>query len=671
MKPYRILVVKSFLMMLFVQIALQANAQKEGKVAFNGYKGNYIYNLFKPASAEHPDGDVIAFRLDRKAQNESNWQELYKFSTPSNYEELKNNYQAAKNKVFEYNPTTAYTADEVWPIFKKKFNYDSLSVYLTQQPLAIAFNILLVDTTAKHNAVYQYRVIQLKRDGTEQHKYTSSPVSANDFFITNKPKRTYRKTTGDVFRIEWRAKATAELPEVLLVKRSDGVKMPFNRILTTYNIEHRGDSIIYTVEDNQVSKDVLYQYSISPVNRFGGGAKIVSDTLQVASLDQQMLIPKIFTATADSTNNSIKLNWAFIKPDYVSVVNVYRSTEYESGYKLLASTAGYSYIDKTVIPGQKYYYYLVVVDKLGRATERGIKIYGLVHQIKPSDPPANVVVKNVNKHHVISWTDYNNDTRGYYVYRTNEVGGDMKPITEMIYFDAKAKRNYVYIDTADNLSPTVGYALVTENLSNTRSVFSKIFYLSNPNFSIAAPVIVDFKKDGKGIYLFWQDTTVVKQVSGYNIYRKSGNSPYVKVNKTPVLGFKNTFKDEFLFNDVEVSYKITGVTSTDKESGFSNEITVSSNQLVYAPSALKSFTGKDNKSIILQWQPSQSEVAKYELYRYVRGADPTKIADIDAKILTHTDATYDKGKINYYFIKTIGVNGKTSLPSAETYVGNR
>lgn len=671
MKPYRIPVVKSLLIMLFVQIGLQANAQKEGKVAFNGYKGTYIYNLFKPASAEHPDGDVIAFRLDRKAQNESNWQALYKFSTPSNYEELKNNYQAARNKVFEYNPTTTYTADEVWPIFKKKFNYDSLSVYLTQQPLAIAFNILLVDTTAKQNVVYQYRVIQLKRDGTEQHKYTSTPVSANDFFITNKPKSANRKTTGDVFRIEWSAKATAQIPEVLLVKRSDGVKMPFNRILTTYNIEHRGDSIIYTVEDNQVSKDVLYQYTISPVNRFGGGAKILSDTLRVASLDQQMLIPKIFTATADSIGNNIKLNWAFIKPDYVSVVNIYRSTEYEGGYKLLVSTAGYNYIDKTIIPGQKYYYYLVVVDKLGRATERGIKVYGLVHQIKQSDPPANVVVRNVNKHNVVSWTDYNNDTRGYYVYRTNEVGGDMKPITEMIYFDEKAKRNYVYTDTTSNLSPTVGYALVSENLSNTRSGFSKIIYLSNPNFRVAAPVIVDFKKDGKGIYLFWQDTTVVKQIAGYNVYRKSGNSSYVKVNKTPVLGFKNTFKDEFLFNDIEVSYKITGVTDADKESEFSNEITVNTSQSVYAPNSLKSFTGKDNKSIILQWQPSQSEVAKYEIYRYVRGTDPTKIADVNAKVFTYIDANFIKEKNNYYFIKTIGVNGKTSLPSAETYVGNR
>jgi hypothetical protein len=120
-----------------------------------------------------------------------------------------------------------------------------------------------------------------------------------------------------------------------------------------------------------------------------------------------------------------------------------------------------------------------------------------------------------------------------------------------------------------------------------------------------------------------------------------------------------------------VSYKITGVTDANKESEFSNEITVSSNQLVYAPNSLKSFTGKDNKSIILQWQPSQSEVAKYEIYRYVRGADPIKIANTDAKTLTHTDATYDKGKINYYFIRTIGVNGKTSLASAETYIGNR
>jgi fibronectin type 3 domain-containing protein len=663
---YSKLSIVNLLMLFFIIIALQASAQKQSKVAFNGYKGNYIYNLFKPASKEHPDGEVIGFRLDRKELRAANWQTLYQFQTPSSYNELKTNYQIAKNNVFEYNAATSYTVEEVWPIFKRKFNYDSLSVYLTQQPLAIAFNLLLVDSTAKHDQVYQYRVVQINRDGNEGLKYISGQVSASDVFAANRPKKSNRKITGGVFRMEWKAKAKAELPEVLLVKRSDGLKMPFNRILTSYAIEQRGDSVIYTLEDDKVNKDMLYQYTITPVNRFGGGAQASSDTLQVAALDEQLMVPKIFTAKADSIKNNIVLNWSFMKAEYVGLVNVYRSTDYENDYKIITSTNGYNYVDNDVIPGQRYYYYLVVTDRLGRVTEKSIRVYGLVHKLQKSAIPANVNVSSVNKQNVITWSDYNNDTRGFYIYRTGQIDGELKVISPIIY-SGKSGSVFSYTDTATHLAGKVGYAVVSENLSNIRSDFSRMVYVVN-SIAPTAPTLVDFRIMKEGVYLFWQDTQQPKISTGYNIYKKVGTADYVKINRGTVQGVNTSFKDLFAINDLAVSYKITSVNAEGLESVFSNEIQVVVDQSVYAPTSLKSFINQNK--IVLQWQPSQSSVAKYEIYRYVRDASPVKIADVDAKILTYADANFIKEKNNYYFVKTIGVNGKTSLPSSETYAGN-
>ncbi len=654
----------TFLVILML-VHLTASAQKEAEAAFNGYEGNYIYNIFKPASAAHPDGDVVGFRLDRKARNETTWQTLYKFSTPATFDDLQRNHQHVQNKVFEYNPATAYTIGDVWPIFKKNFNYDSLSVYLTQQHLALAFNILLLDTTAKRETIYQYRVTQLKADGAENGKYTSLPVSSNDQFPANRPKKSQRRITGDVFRMEWKAKVNGKLPEVLLIKRSGGLKMPFERILTSYSIEQRGDSVIYTVEDDKVTKDVLYQYTITPVNRFGGGATAVSDTMQVALLDQQMLIPKIFTATADSINNNIALNWSFIKPDFVGAVNIFRSTEYEGNYKLIKSTTGYNYVDRDITSGQKYYYYLVVNDRMARASERSVKIYGLSQKSDKSEAPVQVTVSKSGSGNAISWSDNASDTRGFYVYRTSEVGGALKPITEMIYIGEKAKPTYTYTDTATNLSGKIGYAVVAENLSNVRSNYSSTVYVDVESKGTSQPILVDFKLLNDGISIFWQDQTGALITTGYNVYRSINDSTYVKINRAPILAMKTSYKDVLKVNDMAVSYKITSVNASGVESEFSNVLKSTHALTVYPPSGLKSFYASDSKSIILTWQPSQSNVANYEVYRYVRGKDPVKIATI--KSLTYTDTNYDINNNAYYFIKTIGINGNISLPSSETY----
>lgn len=658
---------KKMLPAVVLLFCLNANAQKEVPAAFNGYKGNYIYNIFKPASVAHPDGEVVGFRLDRKTARETTWQTLYQFSTPATFNELQSNYQKAVNNAFEHNPITAYHIAEVWPIFKMKFNFDSLSVQLTQQPMAMAFNLLLVDTTAKREVSYQYRVIQLKADGTEMGKYTSLPVSANDKFIANQPKKSGRKITGEVFRMEWKAKLSGELPEVLLVKRSEGINTPFKRLLNSYSIEQRGDSVIYTLEDQNVSKEALYQYTITPVNRFGGGANSVSDTIQIAAVDSQFLIPKIFTASADSVKNAVSLNWSFIKPDFISVVNIFRSTAYEDGYKLIKSTTGYNYIDRDIIAGQKYYYYLVVNDRIGQTTERSVKIYALSQKSTKSELPSQVTVSKSKEGNVISWRDNAVDSRGFYVYRTNEVAGALKPITEMIDVDAKAKQNYTYTDTATNLSGKIGYAVVAENLSNLRSNFSAIVYVENQNTITSQPTLIDINKVNDGIFIFWKDETASSVAAGYNIYRKVGTGAYAKINRTLVLPLKNSYKDVIQLNDMAVEYKMTSVNLSGVESSFSNELGTNQFETVYPPANLKSFYSADLKSVMLQWQAPQSSVASYEVYRYVRGKDPLKIATLNHSALSFNDTGFDTTQNNYYYIKTVGANGKVSLPSEETY----
>lgn len=645
--------------------------KKASQVAFNGLKGNYIYNLFKPASAVHPDGDVVGFRLDRKLASDITWQTLQTFSSPATYQELYNGIEEGKRKAFEYQSENAYNINDVWPIYKKTFGYDSLSSYLTQQHLAIAFKLLLVDSTANPQNSYQYRVVQLKRDGGEYGKYVSEPVSLNrNTLVANKPKAANRKTSGGIFRLTFKAKATPEVPQAIMIMRKGENDKNFNRVILPYSIEQNADSLVYELVDNQVAENQLYQYFIMPCNRFGGGGNVNSDTLAVADIDQKMLIPKAFAVAVDSIKQQINLSWGFIKPELVSMVKIYRSEDYEDGYTYLGATKQAVYADKTAVPGKKYYYYLVMADMLGRSSERSTKAYALMQNAqKPVSPMYVSVVKNQNGNQ-ISWQDYGQQTRGFKIYKTQQLNGDLTPLDTFVYAAKNMEGKYSFIDTSKNTGGTVGYAVIAESFSNVVSNFSKTVYINESTNGpiLKAPMFLDFTRDKETVHLFWRMDKEAGQPVGYNIYRKMGNADYKKVNTSLINANKTSYTDIFRLVDANVLYKITAVGLNGKESEQSDELQVNyASAMAYPPTSLKSTFTEDRNGIALNWQPSQSAVSKYQVYRYTRGEEPIKIAEVDATKVSYTDAQFNKTATNYYYIIAVSADGALSAPSKETF----
>lgn len=658
-----------YIFALILPLAVAAQ-KKEAKVAFSGYKGNYIYNLFKPASAAHPDGEVVGFRLDRKLATEANWQAIQTFASPANYNELANSIEDGKRKAYEYKVENAYNIDDVWPVYQKTFRYDSLSVYLTQQHLAIGFKVLLVDTTANLSNNYQYRVVQLKRDGSEYGKYISQPVSKNlGMLAINKPKANKREVMGGVFRLSFAAKVGTEAPQALLIRRKGEGDKDFKRIELMYSIEQARDSVFYNVIDDNARADALYQYTVTPVNRFGGAAKVVSDTLSVNSISQKMLIPKAFVAVIDSVKKQINLSWGFIKPELISMVKIYRSESYEDGYSYLASTNQAFYEDKSIIPGKKYYYYLIISDQLGRSSERSTKAYALMQNAEKPDAPLYVEVIKTEKGNKISWQDYNLGNRGYKVFRTNQLDGELVPIDTFVYLDRKLEGKYSFIDTAKNNSGLIGYAVVAETMSNVQSGFSKTVYLKQEakTTNLSAPLLLDFQKDKKTVRIFWQQNARNTNISGFNVYRKIGEKQYVKVNRTLINADKTTFTDSLMVNGQDLFYKITSVSISGKESEASNEIQTDFLTMVYPPSSLKSSFNVDKSAIELFWQPSQSEISAYEIYRFTRGSEPVKIGSSKGQA-NFIDKGFEKEKVNYYYVVSLANNGNTSVPSNQTFL---
>lgn len=656
---------KKILLILAILPLLLNAQQKEAKVAFSGYKGNYIYNLFKPASLQHPDGEVTGFRLDRKKRGEEAWKTLQTLSTPASLEELERNVARAKTTVFEYREETAYSVNEVWPVYKEHFNYDSLGVYLTQQHLALAFGVLLVDTTAVATENYQYRVVQLKRDGTEAGKYISLPVSSASF-TAPAPKSIARSTSGGSFTMVFAAKKGTEPVEAILVKRKTAGGRAFARIVPYYTIETSADSTIFTVVDDQIGADELYSYTITPLNRFGGGTSSFSDTLHITNIEEKLLLPKAFTAKADSVRKCITLDWAFLNPDVIAVTKVYRSTAYENGYEYIGSSALGNFTDKTAVPGTKYYYYLTITDKMGRASEPGMKVYALMQDGAKHRAPMYVSLKAADKTVTVEWQDFDLATRGFKVYRTNGIGAELYPISNFIPAVKSSEGRYSFTD-ADRPGGTIGYAVVSESLSNVLSDFSNIQYLKKNDAAPMAPSITEVSMDKNNVRIFWtrpNDSTY--NTVGYNLLRQEGKGAFVKMNKGIISIAKSSFTDTSRIAGASYSYKMQAI-SGDGKTIDSDPYELSIATITGAPGTLKSFLDEQASLVLLEWQPAQGDISKYEIYRFSRGTDPSKIAEVDQRTLQYRDAIKQKDKTVYYFVVAVNKSGQSSVPSNEAY----
>lgn len=243
----------------------------------------------------------------------------------------------------------------------------------------------------------------------------------------------------------------------------------------------------------------------------------------------------------------------------------------------------------------------------------------------------------------------------------------MTLLSDFIFKDSQ-KANYTFVDSITN-SGLVGYALVAENLSNLRSNFSKTSYIKAPENTVIVPTqILDIVKTDNKFRLFWRDdASTQNQITGYNIYRKTAKPDFVKINKYPIESTKQSYTDSVANTGFAVLYKIATLNQAGTEV-FSDEYLAEKQAQTLAPSSVKVFMATNKKAVYIKWQPSQSKVAQYQIYRFTRDTTAIKIADVTPEKFDFKDANYLKNQINYYYIIAIGANGTASIPSNQSFI---
>ncbi|MEW6660304.1 MAG: fibronectin type III domain-containing protein [Thermodesulfobacteriota bacterium] len=167
-----------------------------------------------------------------------------------------------------------------------------------------------------------------------------------------------------------------------------------------------------------------------------------------------------------------------------------------------------------------------------------------------------------------------------------------------------------------------------------------------------------------------QDGRPLRDLAGYNLYRRAGDKPWIRLTPQPVSG--PAFQDLAVLNDVAYSYRVRTVRRVGPdflESVDSSGQTAMPEKRTPPPPILNLVAVAGEKGVELRWDPSPApDLGGYRLYRRQEGE--VKFLLLTPALLTrpaHLDTQARRGRIYYYYVTAVDNSRRAneSIPSEE------
>jgi hypothetical protein len=446
-------------------------------------------------------------------------------------------------------------------------------------------------------------------------------------------------------------------------QRNNYAKVPVSK----FYYKKDGKSYI-SIFDEGVIKGSGYSYYLVPFDALGNTGK-ASDPVHVYNVLANQLSAAFikYKAVSLEKENAIKVSWKIIKNKDIVSIDVYRSEAYDGNYhKMISlSPADSFFVDRTVKPVSAYFYTI----RLNGEYQRSMPSPRLPAILKPNRPntfpPKDITVSHKGNLVTLCWKRFEEDTRGYYVYRADGFKGEPKQISGIILSDSAS---VCYTDTLKESGSlnTYSYSVADVNTSYAISPLSES--ASVQVLTGALPVTTNPKAtlQNNKILLLWTDMTKdYPYVIGYLVNRRVvdfNNRPVEPTRRVAVFrSDKNYYEDSSIIENRKYLYTIQclGIDSTNIGSPSQEVACFIHENLPPAVSDLKLFP--QEKSIIVQWsEPLAEGIVSYKIYRSEKNQEPVEIATVKSGTSEYIDTSVKRGRSYYYSIETVNLKGKKS-----------
>ncbi len=451
-----------------------------------------------------------------------------------------------------------------------------------------------------------------------------------------------------------------------------GTFMPVTHLPAYSYADSTGKIMPLVVEDTAVVNTMTYYYTIASEDVWGN--RVHSDTMKIVIMPPLPPIPQ--ELKAETSKDGAKLTWETLDYEYLAGFNLYKKINQESdtiiGEKInaqLIPANAKEYIIYKVIPGVKYQFHLVSVDRFGQESKYSTNSILIFENHRPPLPPLNLkAVANPNtKAITITWeAGTEADLAGYSLYRAQNTKDEPALITEDLL------KVTSYIDTT-RIGKNVEYYYYVRSMNYTgyqsplsQYAISKVVEKIKPERVNSLSGEADLLQGHK---LTW-DMPLDANVSKVRLYRitQPNVSNRTLIYEEMVSDGKFSFRDKDVKAGVEYVYLLRGVNEDSLESDDSAPATLFVKpEPLQAPDRL-SIAPQNDGSLLLKWVPNfQDGLAGFHIYRisYKGGKKRLTQTMIPKGTNTYLDKDIQKNEIYYYFVRSVDAGGFEGIDSEQ------
>lgn len=605
----------------------------------------------------------FTYVVERKKAGRGNYENVGEVKSPSSVAELNGRQQQYQIHFTKLEPFGADEAGRLWQYLSAHKTIDSFysqNVPMTHLLAGTAF----FDSKAEKSTDYQYRISIRTADGKSQSPAESNAIAQFRKLEFPVIKFSTSQSAKDHVTIIWAVKEPKSMAHFNIYRSVFG-KDNFERVSLNSGSASAGvyaenDSLKLIVTDSIGKRPAWYEYKIAPVDPYGieGPLQGLTNAGNIADY----YAPPItnFRSVNTHQNHEIKLMWRLENKKYLNGITVMRSRNYDSGYMRIASLPVTDTVYTDIVPesGENFYYYLKL-ESADNTPLTSARIFGFYtdDQSLP-EPPNEIDVVTAPNGIIVYWKSEEPYANGFYVYRRKNTN---EPFVQASPFIPVGKEVYSFSDTSKLLQGGEVYQYVVRS-RNENNLLSRnsdtVSATSGVKVVLTPPVNVRYRYNNGIITLIWDNmSSWDNDLMGYNVYRKSGNGTWQKVNKDSLDAARNFFVDSTVQPGTSYSYAISSFDMYGNRSERSvisiSEIT---EELLPPPPGIR--VAQSDGSVYISWGQMEGAVSSIKIYRSEPGKQPVLAGTVDDGSDSYIDKNVSKGKLYFYQLSSLNKDKK-------------
>ncbi len=437
-------------------------------------------------------------------------------------------------------------------------------MYAAEQDFNVALKAGLgfIDTTAKPNETYLYKIKSLIPESILKVKEGGVYTGLSEYFDLPKPLELYAAFSDGIVKLSWDFKSLQKLYNNYYIERStDGktFKPLHNTPMTMLNNMDKNITgrafYLDTIQNN-----VKYYYRIKGKTAFG---EIGPPSKIVSGMGKPFLkyTPNIYYKKL-LNDTSVLLKWKFPEKANKDITGfiLKKSDQIDGEYKI---------IESKIPPEKRSYTYnkldaanYITITAVGNNGDEKTSLPAFVQPIDSIPPVKPIGLKGkIDSLGIVTlkWqANQEKDMLGYRIYRGNNLNEEYSQIT------VSPHKATVYYDSigVHDLNPKVFYKITAVDKHYNQSEPSDILALQKPDFiPPAQPVFKTYKITKKGVELTWANSSS-SDVAKHELYRKENNNNWQLIytlkqqKKTPAIV---TWTDKKIKPHTQYSYTIKAI----------------------------------------------------------------------------------------------------------------